>query len=81
MTNKVIRALSKGIYLFSSTKEEPKETLFDKIKRLLFKKPVVKPKATIIDVIINAVISQHKAEAMRFKPIIIKQWINKISNK
>ena len=65
MTYNVIRALSKGIYLFSSTKDKPK----------------LKPKANILDVIINAFISQHKAEAMRFKPIIIKLWINKITKK
>ena len=48
----------------------------------LFKsKTIVKPKANIIDVIINAFISQHKAEAMRFKPIIIKLWLNKLKKK
>ena len=66
MTNKVRQALSKGIYLFSS--DAPK-------------KPKIKPTVSILDIIINAFISQHKAEQMRFKPILIKLWLNKLNLK
>ena len=83
MTNKVIHALSKGIYLFSPNRQELRKTnsIIQIIKNKLFKKSIVKPKATLLDIIINAFISQHKAEAMRFKPILIKLWLNKLNLK